>query len=146
MGEYHRTDVAAIHYDTTATSHLLLLGNHSLTDKAEGSYRADMAGYFHGTDVALHEFAIEIGVGTTCLGIEFKRDVNIVHTGTQTSLVDAAISCKQSVAQGEKGDAAIHGASIYINIAHLTGQVFGHRALSTRGMTVNCNCYFLHSV
>ena len=105
-----------------------------------------MVGNLHGADVALHEFTIQIGVWATSLRVELKGDVDVVHATAQTSFVDAAISSKQPVAQGKKGDTAIHGTCIYINIAYLAGQIFGHRALSTRRVTINSDCYLFHNV
>ena len=66
--------------------------------------------------------------------------MDVVHAAAQGFGVDA-FGSEQPVAQGIEGDTTVHGSGIYIDVAYLPGQVFGHRALAARRMAINGNGY-----
>ena len=105
-----------------------------------------MTADFEAANLFLYALAVQISVGATGLGIELERNHDVGHLLLQFIGLHTAILVKQVVAQCIKGYAAIHGTSVYVNIAHLAGQILGHRALAARAMAIDCNCYFLHNV
>ena len=105
-----------------------------------------MIAYLQAADFLLNTLSIKIGVGATGLGIELERNLYLWHLLLQFGCLYAAIGIKQIVAQGVECYAAIHGACIYIYIAHFAGQVLGHCAFTARAVAIDCNCYLLHNV
>ena len=97
MGEYHRTDITTVHDDTASASHLLLLGYHRLAYEAQRGDRTHVARHLHRADVALHQLTVQIGVWTTSLRVELKRDVYVGHPLAQPCFVDS-VGSKQPVA------------------------------------------------
>ena len=102
-----------------------------------------MARYLHRTYLVLYQFAIQVGVRTTSLSIEFKGYLDVGHLAAQLVLLDAVVG-KQAIAQGVERDAAIHGSCVNIYIAHFAGQVLGHCAFAARTVAVNSYCNLFH--
>ena len=145
IGEDGGADVAPVHHDALVLAHLLLLGHHSGAHEGDGGDGADVVAHLQRANLLLDALTVQIGVGAPRLGIEHKRDMDIGHLGLQRRRVYAAVLTEEAPAEGVEGDAAIHGARVNIDVADLTGQVLGHRALSARTVAVDGNGYFLHN-
>ena len=103
-----------------------------------------MTRHLQRTDELLDTHTIEIGVGTTSLGIQLEGDDNLWHLLLQHLSIDGTVGTEHVVTQGVKSDAAIHGSGIDIDISHALGEVFGHCALSARRVAVNGNSDLFH--
>ena len=142
IGEDSGADIASIHHDATFESHLLLLGHKGCTHKGDGSDGADVTAHLEAAYLEFHILAIE-----ECGGLavdEALVDVDIRHYLAQLLLEYATVGCKELMAQGIEGDAAIHGACVNINIAHTTGKFLGHCAFAARRVAVYCYCNLFH--
>ena len=91
-----------------------------------------MTAHLEGADLLFHVFVVQVGVGASGLRVELEADMDMGHLGLQLVGLDAAILVEQSLSEGIEGDAAVHGASVDIDIAHFTGEILGHGALSAR--------------
>ena len=146
VGEDYGAYVAAVEYDSALLSHLALLLYHGLTYEAQCGDGADVVADLHGAYVVLDELAVEIGVGASSLGIIAEGDVYVGHGCLKSLCVDVALWVYHAVLHGIEGDAAIHGAGVDIDVAHLACEVFGHGALAAGGVAVYGYGYFFHVV
>ena len=144
--KYRRANIAAIHHDAALLTHRLLLGHHRRTHERNGGNRAHVVAHLQRANLLLHQFTIQIGVGFLCLGVELKRDADLLHALLQFIGQHGAVFGKQPVAQGEQRHGTIHRTRVNIHISNSLGQVLGHRAFSARGIAVDSNCNFLHRV
>ena len=67
------------------------------------------------------------------------------HLCLQLGGLHAAVGIEEVVTEGIEGDGTVHSARIHIDVAHLAGQVLGHRALAARAMAIDCDSDFLHN-
>ena len=130
IGEDGGADVATVHHNALVLAHLLLLGYHRRAYEADSRNGTDMVADFQGTDVVLHAYIIQIGVGTSCLWIELETDPDVRHLLFQLRCLHAAIGIEEMVLKCIEGDRTVHSARIYVDVAHFAGQILGHRALS----------------
>ena len=81
-------------------------------------------------DFVFHLFAVQVGVGTSCFGIELETDPDVRHLLFQLRCLHAAIGIEEMVLKCIEGDRTVHSARIYVDVAHFAGQILSHRALS----------------
>ena len=105
-----------------------------------------MGRHVDGANLLFHALAVEVGIGPTRLLIQTETDADAGHLPLKLHGVDAPVGLDQSATQGIEGHAAVHGSCVHVNIAHPTGKVLGHGALSARRMAVNGNRNLLHTL
>ena len=103
-----------------------------------------MGAHLHAANLVLDKLAVEIGVGTPRSGVELERDGYLRHQRLKLSAFHTAVSIEKVVTQRKKGDGAIHGTCVYIDVADAAGQVFGHGALAAGRIAVDGYCYLFH--
>ena len=150
IGEYHRADVAAVHHHALVLAHGLLLLDHLLTHKADGSNDAHHIAHAHRADVALHVLAVQAGHTLALLGgTESDGYHPALQVLTQCLLVNF-LTLDELVAQCIQCHCAVHRARVHIGIADAPCQCLGHRALAGRRMPVNrnrnllCHCFLIN--
>ena len=71
--------------------------------------------------------------------------MDVRHLGFEFGGLHAAVVIEQALAEGIEGDTTVHGTCVDIDIAHLAGQILGHRALTARAVAIDCNRYLFHN-
>ena len=69
----------------------------------------------------------------------------MLHLSFEGIGTNAPVVIKQTLAQGVECDTAVHRTRVDIDVAHLAGQVLGHRALSARAVAIDGNRYLFHN-
>ena len=90
-----------------------------------------MAAHLKRAYFLLHILAVEAGLWLARLFIQSESNMNIGHFTLKGAGIDSTVVGNKTVAQGVESNAAVHGASVDINVAQATGQLLGHRALAT---------------
>ena len=105
-----------------------------------------MTAYLKRADFLFYALTVQIGVRTSGLPVQLERDVDVGHLLLQFLYLYTTVSLEEPLAKGIESDATVHGTRVDIDVANLTGKVFGHGALAARAVAVDGDGYFLHNV